>query len=99
MQQLSKAFHSLGKEAINSKGQFLIWLRPYVAEVCPRLKKWKPKWFNSRFKYTKMNVRKWEDIVRLNFVLELYTVFPITKARLNPAGSQWTHKINQMKTG
>ncbi len=38
-----------------------------------------------------MNVGKWEDIVRLNYALELYTMFPITKARLNPAGSHWTH--------
>lgn len=38
-----------------------------------------------------MNIRKWENIVLLNFVLKLYGVYPITKARLNPAWSHWTH--------
>lgn len=76
-----------------------------MAEVCPQLRKWKQKWINLGFKYTKMNIRKWEDIVRLNFALELYAVYPIMKTHLNPAGSHWTHTQvkrqlwDQMKMG
>lgn len=93
MQRLSKAFHSLGKEAINSKGHFLIWLRPYVAEVCPRLRKWKQKWFNSRFKYTKMNVRKWEDVVRLNLWARTVRCVPNSESSFKPCRkSPATHK-------